>query len=895
MKNPLGINEKKPVFGYLLQSEEPEDCQTARRILAATSEDLLDRETGDLWDSGRREDSKCFAIRYEGKPLKSGQKVYWRVKVWNRRGEESDWSETGCFEIGLTEKADWKGIWIGQGEKYQGNQSAAPVFEADFQVENMADISGARAYISGLGLFAAYLNGIRLSENYFEPGESDATRSVYYCVYDVGSILCEGKNTLSVILGNGQYTGYTIEPVMVLPDGTRTPEGRYQKNDSCFVKPGICGRKKLIAQISVAGEDRNSRIVLASDSNWRWTESPVVFQNWYGGEDYDACREEALCRTENSDRSGWYQAQEMKAPEGRLVCRECPPIKIKESSCAKEVTMLGPGHFLVDMGKNGAGFAELRLPHTTRQDRGKWIRMYPAELLNEKGTGVDQRSCTQSWNERYQCVIRDSYRMKGTGEERWHPSFCYHGFRYIEITGFPGVLKPEQILYHRLYADNEQGGTFFASNETVNRICSMTDRSIESNMYWSFTDCPQIEKLGWIETSHLMFRSVASVFDIRAWMKKILRDIRDSQVDEEQAALPGNEEAGFVPGIIPEYYRIKGLYRDPNWNGACVFTPWEYYRYYGDESVLQQAFPVMERYLRYLEKYAPNGVLENYAQMGEWGEYQEHTPDVLVATCSYYRMLQIAAQTADILNRKGCGDRYRQRAEKVKEAFYRHPDCYDPVSGRFGSGSQASCGCVLFSGMADGGKKQDALKQLIDAISGNDFHLTSGEVGLRQVFCALAENGRSDIVYRMMMNRTAPSYRFFADRELSTLPEYWNYEELWHGMVRSRNHAMMGHIREWLTGYLLGIRQTDTAWKTIEIEPYVPDDMDEAAGTVFTPWGTVSAAWKKRGEKFFLKASVPPGIIAEIKIPDAFGGKRLKTGSGSFSGQFCCSKKIPDV
>ena len=389
----------------------------------------------------------------------------------------------------------------------------------------------------------------------------------------------------------------------------------------------------------------------------------------------------------------------------------------------KSVNKLGEGHFLVDVGKNGAGFVELVLHGTTKENRGNWISMYPAEMINETDNGVDQRSCTQSWSEKFDCVIRDSYRMAGTGEERWHPSFCYHGFQYVEVVGFPGELTSDQIICCRLAVANEKHGTFETSNQTLNRICEITDRSISSNMYWSFTDCPQIEKLGWIETSHLMFASVADVYDIRAWMKKIIHDICDSQLDNEQASLAGNNEEGFVPGIIPAFYRIGGLYKDPNWNGACVFTPWAYYQYYGDEAVLRQAFPVIERYLAYLDRQTTNGVLENYAQMGEWGEYGEHTPNVLVATCAYYRMLVITKQICEILKgqKKQKENKldekaklYEAKAQAVRDAFYHHPECYDEATEQFGTGSQASYAIALFSGMAEEHEEQ-AVKALVEA------------------------------------------------------------------------------------------------------------------------------------------------------------------------------------
>ncbi len=879
LKAPLGINRERLVLGYRLQSEKNGDFQSARRIQAASSEKLLLDGTADLWDSQKVEDAQCFGIVYKGQKLSSRQNVYWRVKVWDSDGAESDWSEPAMFEIGLG-ASDWKGIWIGQGEEVREEQSSAPVFAGKFQVEDLQMIRRARAYISGLGLYRASLNGHPLSDCFFEPGESDATKSVYYGTYDILEDLKQGENVLAVTLGNGQYTGYTIDPVMLLPDGSRAPAGRYQKNDSMFVKPGICGKKKLLAQVELTMLDGRVQIACATDERWYFRDSPTVFQNWYGGEDYDALMEADIQLPLLQNQSGWKQAKQMKAPAGALVCRECPPIRVKESTPAKQIIRLGEGHFLADMGKNGAGIPELRLSDTSERERGNWVYLFPAESLKENGDGVDQRSCTQSWSEEYDCVIRDSYRIKGTGEERWHPSFCYHGFRYVEVTGFPGEMKPEHLICHRLYADNERPGIFHSSNEIVNRICEITDRSIESNMYWSFTDCPQIEKLGWAETSHLMFQSVASVFDIRAWMKKILRDIRDSVVDQGEALLPGNEEEGFVPGIIPEYYRIRGLYRDPNWNGACVFTPWEYYQCYGEIAVLEDAFPVMERYLAYLETKADGHVLDHYAQMGEWGEYGEHTPKVLVATAAYYRMLKIAADTASLLQKPDAGRYYRERAEAVRRAFFRHPACYDPESDQIGSGSQASYGCALFSGLLQGRQKADAVERLAETVRKNEFHLTSGEVGLRQVFAALAENGRSDVVYRMVMNQTPPSYRFFVDQGLTTLPEYWDYEELWNGMVRSRNHAMMGHVREWLTRYVLGVRPLEPGWRRVQIAPYLPPDMEWAEGSVFTPFGVIQVSWKKENSSLYLEAELPVGICGELTFPTVYGGKTVGVTSG---------------
>ena len=225
---------------------------------------------------------------------------------------------------------------------------------------------------------------------------------------------------------------------------------------------------------------------------------------------------------------------------------------------------------------------------------------------------------------------------------------------------------------------------------------------------------------------------------------------------------------------------------------------------------------------------------------------------------------------------------YEAKAQAVRDAFYHHPECYDEATEQFGTGSQASYAIALFSGMAEEHEEQ-AVKALVEAVKKNGYHLTSGEVGLKQVFTALAEAGYSDVVYQMVMNPTAPSYRVFADNGLTTLPEYWNYEELWLGsMVRSRNHAMMGHVREWMTSFVLGLRPQSPGWTKMLVAPYAVAELTYAKGSVMTPWGIVKVSWKKENESFFLAAYIPLGIIATVCMPKEYGGSQFEVGSGEW-------------
>ena len=770
--------------------------------------------------------------------------------------------------MGLLNEEQWKASWIGWGDGTPQNHSEAFYLAHEFQIPSDRKIIRARAYVSGLGLCCFSLNGREADESYFSPGESDYSKTVYYKTYDIEKLLHSGTNAVGLHIGNGQYVNYHIDPVMVLPDAREAETHRYQKNDSQYVKKGICGEKKAIAQIEITYEDGKTEIADMTGREWKIAKSPVIFNNWYGGEDYDARKEIEGWNEAGSDRRGWKAASQMRNPMGRLKAWEFGKIEIVEKFPAVSVKKLENGNYLADMGRNLAGFTEIVLENTTDKDRGKRVEIFPAEILREDNTGVDQSTCTQSWNQKYHCCIKDSYVIRGTGREIWHPVFTYHGFRYIEVRGFPDEAGPQNFYCCVLRMDNEKTGEFQSSDPIINEINILTERSVESNMFFTFTDCPQIEKLGWAETSHLMFRSMASGYDIRSWIGKIVQDMADSQVGQTDIDNGEIEEKGYVPAIIPEYFRISGLSRDVNWGGACVLTPWEYYQYYGDPVLLNRNYDLMKGYLEYLQLKTVAGMLRGYSQMGDWGQIEEDTPVLLVENCAYYYLLSVMSKAAEITGHPGDIGIYRERADIVRKEFHKNRICYRAENGNYGNGSQASYGCVLFSGIVLPGKERMAAEKLEEAVKERGYHLSSGEVGLKQVFSALARYGKSEVVYKMVMNETPPSYRSFVEDGLTALPEYWNYRELWYGMARSRNHAMMGHVREWLTSWVAGIRSMTPGFGKTEIAPSIPHIVERAAGCVMSPYGKISVEYRMSGGVFILKAGIPAGVTADIQIPD---------------------------
>lgn len=830
-RNPLGLEERRPVFSWKWQGDGTQDgqFQSAWRIQVADSAAALKEGTANIWDSGKVPGEAPFGMRYEGRQLESRERLYWRVMAWDDLGEATDWSEAAWFEMGLLEEADWEAKWIGRDRE----EAATPLFRKSFQVKEGV-IRQARLYGCGLGLADVFLNGEKTDQDYYEPWDSDYRKTVYYKTWNLDGLLQPGENVLGFWLGNGQYRNY--EEVYTLP-------ARYQKTDGWREKDsGFYGDVKGIYQLEICFCDGSVQRIV-TDESWQYANSPLLFTNWYGGEDYDSGLEiENWCQRQCS-YNGWKQAVCKEAPMGRLRAKDAPPIQIVEELIPTAVYPITNGRYIVDMGKNSAGFEKLILRHTTPQMAGRKIVMYPAETLGKDGM-VDQYSCTQG----DPGVIYDTYWISGKGTEEWSPRFCYHGFRYLEVEGFPGIPDRDNFRGYRLRALNERSGDFETSDKVLSAIDRITTRSIECNMMSVFTDCPQIEKLGWLETTNLMFFSMSQSYDIRPWMKKIVQDIVDSQY-----------ENGYIPAIAPEFQRISGLAHDPNWSGVCALTPWDYYEAYGDLAMLETAYPAMERYVAYLEEETqPDKYILYHIQMGDWGAFDTSTPKELVGSCAFYNIVDITSRTAALLNKTEDTKKYRLLAEKIKASINRQ--FYRPESGIYGSGSEASYACPLYAGVVEEQHINRTVELLAEEVHRKGDHLSTGEVGLKQLLAALAQHGRSDVVYKIVTNRTQPSYWYFVEQGATTLPEYWD-------MNRSQNHAMMGHVKEWLSRYLAGIDFLEPGYRKIRIQPYLPEEVEDARATVPCPYGQISFGWKKEGRKIVCELEVPFGTQAEVLLP----------------------------
>ncbi len=881
MENPLGIGTKAPELSWKLSSVENNQAQTAYEIQASLNESF-----GNIvWESGKVESPKPFGAVYGG-GFEDGQEVFWHVRLMDKDGNWGEFSETASFEFGIR---NWDAKWL-----KAPKTAATNIFETSFSAEK--PVKKARLYASALGIFEASLNGKKIGDDFFAPGETDFRKRVHYVTYDVTDLLKSGENTVSIELGRGMY-GSLI---------TSEDSYRYRKSDGEAISEGLLGDElKCMAQLEIIYQD-GEKLTVATDKSWNVRTSATTVNNWYGGEDFDAS---AVGETSH--------ATETSAPAAKLEAKEYPGIKIQESYQAVSVVPINTdkyrligdssdeGYWLIDMGRNGAGIEELILENTENM-KGWTFKMYPAEITNDDNT-VNQDSCTQRETGGYITAsgrgwgpIFDTYTVSGTGSESWHPRFCYHGYRYLEVhikdengigvTAERFTPTTANFKNHLLWTDNENTGSFDSSSDDINVIDTIITRSLQSQMMSVFTDCPQIEKLGWLEQYNLMFHSYAANFDIRAWYKKLIRDVMDAQYeagefdngnsfDTTNRRGTGPKGEGYIPTIAPGYRDIEAYDDDPNWSGVIATVPYDYYMIYGDTSLMEEAYEGAKAYVEYLRRKAAdtqganaNSTGDNliWSVLGDWAAEDGSTPQELVVSCAYYEVVDTVAKTAKILGKAEDEEKYLRLSNDIKAAI--NSTYYDEETGLYGSGSQASLSCPLDVGVVEEENVERVLNNLIDAIasynspdrgSSGGYHLSTGEIGLKHMINALTKYGRSDVLYKMCLNKTYPSYLYFVENNATTLIEYWDMQK-----GRSQNHAMLGHIEEWLSHSLAGIHNTAPGYEKIAVKPYIPDDLDRAEASTETPYGTLSNRWEKQNGRLYMTTVIPAGTEAKISLPE---------------------------
>ncbi len=713
-------------------------------------------------------------------------------------------------------------------------RSVVPMFRKEFSVAG--DIEKATINISGLGHYELHLNGEKVGDRFLSPGWTNYDKRTFYNTFDITTLLKNGDNAIGVLVGNGFYN---------------VNRERYRKLVVAY------GYPKVIFNISVLLKDGSVQHIV-SDENCRVLPSPITYSSIYGGEDYDATLEQPGWNTSDFDDSNWKTPVIISDSIGILEPETDFPLKVMQEFQVNEIRISKTGRIVYDFGQNASGIISLKV----KGNKGAIICIRPDELINEEGN-ITQRSGGGPYEL--------NYTLKGEGEEAWQPRFTYYGFRYadVEITEPENATGKTEILEIKMLHTRNSSptvGSFSCSDTLFNQTFELINWGIKSNMASVTTDCPHREKLGWLEQTYLIGPSMHYNFDIQTLYSKVVTDMMDSQLDN-----------GLVPDIAPEYVPFQGGFRDsPEWGSASVIIPWQIYKWYGNKEVLQKAYPMMKRYVEYLQSTAKDNIISH--GLGDWfdlgpkqpGEAQL-TPKAVTATSIWYYDLQIVAKVAEMLGFKEDSKEFQNLALQVQEAFLKN--FYDKETGVCATGSQTSYAMSLYTGLIPEEDKEKVLNNLVDSIAKNDFALTSGDIGYHFLVRVLSENGRSDILYKMNNRSDRPGYGYQLKQGATSLTESWAALK-----DVSNNHMMLGHLMEWFYAGLGGIYQSENsvAYSEIIIAPKPVGEIKWVKCSFNSPKGLIQSDWRKENKSFVLSIEVPKDATAKIIMPDDFKNSTLK-------------------
>lgn len=837
LTDPLGIDASRPRLSWVIHSARPGVCQSAYQILVASSEQRLAESRADIWNSGKVPSGVSVNVEYAGPPLKSATSYFWKVRVWDRLGRRSGWSRPACWTTGLLNEEDWKAEWI-QAPQPQSSLYPLPIFRRSFVVK--AGIQKAFVFVSGLGHYELYLNGGKVGEHFLSPAWSVYERTVYYNALDITDALREGSNAFGVMLGKGFYN----------TKGDRRIH---------FVKADR--PLKLILQARIVYKDGSEQIVCTDDS-WKWTGGPYLHNAILGGSSYDARRLPAGWAEPGFDDSQWSPVERTDGPGGRLSASMFPPMKTVRIFKPVRIEEPEPGFFVYDFGQNTSFVPRI----TVVGPAGSTVRMTPAEQRHgQSGNTNDGRGRVN------QAGIGKpnywEYTLRGDGEEIWTDAFCYTGFQYLEISGavpegFPnpsGLPVVRDLSAVQVRNASERVGTFACSKTLFNEIDRLIDWAVQSNMAHVLTDCPQREKLGWLEQTYLMGPSIFWNYDAAAYFRKIARDIRDSQ-----------DLSGQIFTVAPSFPVFQGAYQySPEWGAAGVFVPWLTFQWYNDRRILEENYEMMKRFVDWMEATSDN--LLPLAGLGDWYDYghgqslgpSRFTPKTLTAAAIFFGCAQTLADAAGVLGKTEDVRRYSGLCEKIRNRF--NSEFFDgrAVYQNFGSPQTANAMALVFS-LPPQEARSSVLETLVEDLRQRNWQQTAGDIGFSYLVRALMEAGRSDVLYRIASRTDVGSYGWILRQGWTSLPEAWDATT-----TSSMNHLMLGHIQQWFQQSLVGIQPHPDVpgFQKFLVRPEPAGNLQWCQGSYRSLYGVIEVSWFRREKEFVLELTVPCNTTAQVVLP----------------------------
>ncbi len=832
--NPIGMDELHPRFSWELQSPHRDVMQSAWHIRVAENDQDLITGKNLVWDSQKISSDKSIQIDYKGIALQSRKRYYWQVKIWDNKGNETPWSESQYWEMGLLSPDDWQAQWIQSVVKENITKpQPANLLHKSFKIDN--PIRAARLYITSLGLYEASINGKRVGNQLFTPGWTSYKNRLQYQTYDVTNLIQNGNNGLGVTLGDGWYRG----------------------NIGWVTSRNFYGDKlALLVQLEITYQNGTVEIV-KSDDSWKSSTGPIVSSDIYDGEIYDARLEQDWTNPGFNDK-GWEGVKIINHSKDILISPAGPPVKRAEEVIPVDILRTPKGETVYDFGQNMVGWVRLQIEGKT----GQTITLHHAEVLDKAGNFYTDNLRSAS--------AEIQYTLKGDGPEVYEPHFTFMGFRYVKVEGIenPAIENLTGIVIH---SDMTPTGKFECSDELINQLQHNILWGQKGNFLDVPTDCPQRdERLGWTGDAQAFASTAAYNMDVASFFSKWLQDLATDQTED-----------GMVPWVIPNVLSQSNG-GSTGWADAATIIPWNIYKAYGDKRLLERQYPSMKSWVKYMEtNTGEDGLWNTGFHFGDWLFYSKKddndgqsavTDKYLLAQAFFAYSTDLLRKTAEVLGESDDAKYYAGLFEKVKEMFGKE---YLTPNGRLVSSSQTAYVLALQFDLLPENMRQQAADRLVQNIERYNNHITTGFLGTPYICEVLTANGYVDKAYMLLEQKSYPSWLYPVTMGATTIWERWDGikpdSTFQNPGMNSFNHYAYGAIGNWMYTTVAGINpdEKNPGYKHIIIKPQPGGTLTSATASYHSMHGNIISGWKITGDTITLNVEIPSNTTATILLPQS--------------------------
>jgi alpha-L-rhamnosidase len=842
LTNPEGIDVLQPRLSWQIKSDVNDVQQTAYQILVASTLENLNANKADLWDSGKVKSNESVNIIYNGKKLGDRQNAFWKVTVFTNKGEIKS-ATTAHFSIGILTYADWKSTrWIGY-EKLSKDDSISQYSRLSArylrkEIDLKKPVKSAKVYIMGMGLYELYINGNKIGDQVLAPVPTDYTKNVKYNVFDVTSQLKEGKNMLGTILGNGRFFA--------------------MRQDYKPYKIKSFGMPKMALQLFIEYTDGTNEVIRTDDTWKLTTDGPILSNNEYDGEEYDARKEMKGWNTINFDDKSWVNARYVQEPGGFFEAQMTPNMKIMGEVKPISIKATPRVTYILDMGQNMVGWLQLKV----KGKSGDQITMKFAESLQKDGS-------------LYIANLRDAkttdvYTLKGEGEEIWEPRFIFHGFRFVEISGFPTKPTLDNFVGKVVYDDIKTTGTFESSDATMNQIFKNAYWGIRGNYKGMPIDCPQRnERQPWLGDRTTGAYGESFLFDNQTLYAKWLDDIKYSQTQD-----------GGLPDVAPAFWRYYG--DNVTWPGTYITVADMLFTQFADKEVIKKQYPTMKKWMVYMEEnYLKNDLMDK-DKYGDWCVPPESlelirskdparmTDGEVLSSAFYYQLLGIMKKFATIANVESDIAHYDDLAVRIKKAF--NAKYLNTTTNSYANNTVTANVLPLAFGMVPENVKEKVFQNMVHEIEvTKQGHISTGVIGTQFLMRTLTNFGRGDLAFKLASNKTYPSWGYMVENGATTIWELWNGNTA-DPTMNSQNHVMLlGDLMIWYYENMAGIKSNPEkpGFEQVIMKPDFNAGLTFVNASYESIHGVIKSNWKKSKTNLVWKITIPANTTALVYLPTA--------------------------